>query len=157
MSATFSTGRFRRGKPAADREKMTKGRVAVYVALALVLFVSIAPLLVVLKTALSSPKGFYSSADKLIPSHPTLFNFKRALGMVSNEESIAAVRALLDLEGVFAGVSAGAVVHVARKLADELDEGVVVCILADGGWKYLSADFWGADDVAGSMERTLWW
>ena len=89
MSATFSTARFRRGKSAADREKMTKGRVAVYVALALVLFVSIAPLLVVLKTALSSPKGFYSSADKLIPSNPTLFNFKRALGMVSNEESIA--------------------------------------------------------------------
>jgi hypothetical protein len=33
----------------------------------------------------------------------------------------------------------------------------VVCVLADGGWKYLSADFWGADDVAESMERTLWW
>ena len=42
-------------------------------------------------------------------------------------------------EGIFAGVSAGAVVHVARKLAAELDEGVVVCVLADGGWKYLSA------------------
>ena len=41
----------------------------------------------------------------------------------------------------------GAVVHVARKLAAELDEGVVVCVLADGGWKYLSAPFWAADDV----------
>ena len=30
------------------------------------------------------------------------------------------------------------------RLAEELDEGVVVCILADGGWKYLSADFWDA-------------
>ena len=39
----------------------------------------------------------------------------------------------------------------------ELDEGVVVCVLADGGWKYLSADFWDADDVEQSMERTLWW
>ena len=46
---------------------------------------------------------------------------------------------------------------MARKLAAELDEGVVVCILADGGWKYLSADFWEADDVAESMERTVWW
>ena len=45
-------------------------------------------------------------------------------------------------EGIFAGVSAGAVVHVARKLAAELDEGVVVCVLADAGWKYLCADFW---------------
>ena len=50
--------------------------------------------------------------------------------------------------------------HVARRLAAELEEGVVVCILADGGWKYLSADFWEADDVAESMERTVcgpWW
>ena len=52
---------------------------------------------------------------------------------------------------------AGAVVHVARTLAAELDEGVVVCVLADAGWKYLSADFWDADDVETSMERTLWW
>ena len=67
------------------------------------------------------------------------------------------LRALLDREGIFAGVSSGAVVHVARKLAAELDEGVVVCVLADAGWKYLSADFWSSDDVETSMERTLWW
>jgi cysteine synthase len=77
--------------------------------------------------------------------------------LVSNEESVAAVRRLLDEEGIFAGVSAGAVVHVARRLAAELDEGVVVCVLADGGWKYLSADFWDAGDVETSMERTVWW
>ena len=51
-------------------------------------------------------------------------------------------------KAIFAGVSSGAVVHVARRLAEELDEGVVVCILADGGWKYLSADFWDAADPA---------
>jgi [CysO sulfur-carrier protein]-thiocarboxylate-dependent cysteine synthase len=77
--------------------------------------------------------------------------------LVSNAESVAAVRALLDREGIFGGVSAGAVVHVARKLAAELEEGVVVCVLADAGWKYLSADFWTAGDVEQSMERTLWW
>jgi cysteine synthase B len=77
--------------------------------------------------------------------------------LVSNEESVAAVRRLLDEEGIFAGVSSGAVVHVARKLAREREEGVVVCVLADGGWKYLSADFWDADDVEASMERTVWW
>ena len=60
--------------------------------------------------------------------------------------------------GILGGVSAGAVVHVARRLAEELDEGVVVTILADGGWKYLSAD-WSApdDDVAETMEQTAWW
>jgi [CysO sulfur-carrier protein]-thiocarboxylate-dependent cysteine synthase len=77
--------------------------------------------------------------------------------LVSNEESVREVRRLLDEEGLFAGVSSGAVGYVARKLAAELDEGVVVAILADGGWKYLSADFWDAEDVERSMERTVWW
>jgi cysteine synthase len=77
--------------------------------------------------------------------------------LVSNEESVKEVRRLLDEDGIFAGVSAGAVGHVARKLAAELEEGVVVAILADGGWKYLSADFWDADDVETAMERTVWW
>src|SRR5436309_11244268 len=77
--------------------------------------------------------------------------------LVSNEESVREVRRLLDEEGVFAGVSSGAVGHVARKLAGELEEGVVVAILADGGWKYLSADFWDAEDVEQAMERTVWW
>src|SRR6266496_3213431 len=72
--------------------------------------------------------------------------------LVSNEESVREVRRLLDEEGIFAGVSAGAVGHVARKLAAELDEGVVVAIFADAGWKYLSASFWDADDVGGEME-----
>jgi len=78
--------------------------------------------------------------------------------LVSNAEAVAAVRALLDREGIFAGVSAGAVVHIARRVAEELPEGsVVVCVLADGGWKYLSAGFWEAEDVEESMEATLWW
>ena len=55
----------------------------------------------------------------------------------------------------------GAVVEahlVAPGWHEHADESaVVVSILADGGWKYLSADFWSADDVGSSMERTLWW
>jgi cysteine synthase len=77
--------------------------------------------------------------------------------LVSNEESVREVRRLLDEEGIFAGVSAGAVGHVARRLAGELEDGVVVAIFADAGWKYLSADFWEADDVEQAMERTVWW
>jgi cysteine synthase B len=77
--------------------------------------------------------------------------------LVSNEDSVREVRRLLDEEGIFAGVSAGAVGHVARTLAAELDNGVVVAIFADAGWKYLSADFWEAEDVEQAMERTVWW
>src|ERR671934_2193068 len=77
--------------------------------------------------------------------------------LVSNEDSVREVGRLLDEDGIFAGVSSGAVVHVARKLAAEREEGVFVAILADGGWKYLSADFWDAEDVETAMERTVWW
>src|SRR2546423_4301146 len=100
--------------------------------------------------------GLRSLDDGYVPPILDVSKLDRKV-LVSNEESVRAVHALLDAEGIFAGVSAGAVVHVAVKLAAELDEGVVVCVLADAGWKYLSADFWNADDVETSMERTLWW
>jgi [CysO sulfur-carrier protein]-thiocarboxylate-dependent cysteine synthase len=100
--------------------------------------------------------GLRSLEDGYVPPILDVSKLDRKV-LVSNEEAVRAVRALLDLEGVFGGVSAGAVVHVARKLAEELDEGVVVCVLADAGWKYLSADFWNATDVGKSMESTLWW
>ncbi len=101
--------------------------------------------------------GLRSLEDGYVPPILDVSKLDRKV-LVSNEESVVAVRALLDRDGIFAGVSGGAVVHVARKLAEELDEGaVVVCVLADGGWKYLSADFWDAGDVGSSMERTLWW
>jgi cysteine synthase B len=102
--------------------------------------------------------GLRSLDDGYVPPILDVTRLDRKL-LVSNEESVAAVRALLRLEGLLGGVSAGAVLHVARRLADELDEGVVVAILADGGWKYLSADFWDApeEDVESSMETTVWW
>jgi [CysO sulfur-carrier protein]-thiocarboxylate-dependent cysteine synthase len=100
--------------------------------------------------------GLRSLEDGYVPPILDVSKLDRKM-LVSNEESVRAVHALLSAEGLFAGVSAGAVVHVARALAAELEEGVVVCVLADAGWKYLSADFWEADDVETSMERTLWW
>ena len=100
--------------------------------------------------------GLRSLEDGYVPPILDLAKIDRKL-LVSNKESVTGLRALLDAEGIFAGVSSGAVVHVARRLAGELDEGVVVCILPDGGWKYLSADFWSADDVETAMERTVWW
>jgi cysteine synthase len=100
--------------------------------------------------------GLRSLEDGYVPPILDVSKLDRKL-LVSNAEAVAGVRALLDEEGVFAGVSAGAVIHVARRLAAELEEGVVVAILADAGWKYLSASFWDADDVEGEMEADLWW
>jgi cysteine synthase len=100
--------------------------------------------------------GLRSLEDGYVPPILDVSKLDRKL-LVSNEESVAGVRKLLAEEGLFAGVSSGAVVHVAGQLAEELDEGVVVCVLADGGWKYLSATFWEANDVACSMEQSVWW
>jgi len=100
--------------------------------------------------------GLRSLEDGYVPPILDVTKLDRKL-LVSNAESVAGLRMLLDEEGIFAGVSSGAVVHVARRLAAELDEGVVVCVLADAGWKYLSADFWNTQDVERSMGRNVWW
>jgi cysteine synthase len=100
--------------------------------------------------------GLRSLEDGYVPPILDVSKLDRKL-LVSNAEAVAGVRSLLDDEGVFGGVSAGAVMHVARKIAVELDEGVVVAILADAGWKYLSASFWEARDAEAAMESDLWW
>ena len=46
--------------------------------------------------------------------------------------------------------------HEVDEVVRDIASGLVA-VLADGGWKYLSGDFWDADDVEESMESTLWW
>jgi cysteine synthase B len=100
--------------------------------------------------------GLRSLADGYVPPILDVSKLDRKL-LVTNAEAVAGLRLLLQREGVLGGVSSGAVVHAALRLADELDEGVIVCVLADGGWKYLSADFWDASDVDAAMEKSVWW
>jgi cysteine synthase B len=79
--------------------------------------------------------------------------------LVSNSEAVTALRKLLSLEGVFAGVSAGAALAVARRVANDMDGGNVVCVFADGGSKYLSAGIYtkAADVLDREMEERVWW
>jgi [CysO sulfur-carrier protein]-thiocarboxylate-dependent cysteine synthase len=100
--------------------------------------------------------GLRSLDDGYVPPILDVSKLDRKL-LVSNADAVSGLKLLLEREGVFGGVSSGAVVHAALRLASELDDGVVVCVLADGGWKYLSADFWDATDVEGSMARSVWW
>ena len=100
--------------------------------------------------------GLRSLEDGYVPPVLDVAQLDRKL-LVSNADAVAGLRALLNREGVFAGVSSGAVIHVARRLAAELDEGVVVAVLADAGWKYLSAPFWHAADPEAEMEEAVWW
>ncbi len=79
--------------------------------------------------------------------------------LVNASDSLRTTRELSANEGIFAGISGGAVVHVAQRVAQEIDAGDIVCLLADGGWKYLSTDAW-AEDVAVAekgVEESLWW
>jgi [CysO sulfur-carrier protein]-thiocarboxylate-dependent cysteine synthase len=100
--------------------------------------------------------GLRSLEDGYVPPILDVEALDRKM-LVSNGEAVAGMRSLLEAEGIFAGVSSGAVIHVARRLADDLDDGVVVAILADAGWKYLSAPLWEADDVERAMEHAVWW
>ena len=98
--------------------------------------------------------GLRSLEDGYVPPVLHVEELDRKL-LVSNTEAAAAARVLLEREGIFAGVSAGAAVHIARRVAEELPENaVVVAVLADGGWKYLSAPFWSGDEID---EAVLWW
>jgi [CysO sulfur-carrier protein]-thiocarboxylate-dependent cysteine synthase len=100
--------------------------------------------------------GLRSLEDGYVPPILDVGQLDRKI-LVSNADSVAGMRALLEREAIFAGVSSGGVVHVARRLAEELDEGVVVAILADAGWKYLSAPLWESEDVERAMEHAIWW
>ena len=101
--------------------------------------------------------GLRSLDDGYVPPILDVSKLDRKL-LVTNEEAVAGLRQLLHREGIFAGVSSGAVTHVALRLASELEEGaVVVCVLADGGWKYLSAGFWDSVEPAAEMEGGSWW
>jgi [CysO sulfur-carrier protein]-thiocarboxylate-dependent cysteine synthase len=79
--------------------------------------------------------------------------------LVNAVDSLRATRELTAREGVFAGISSGAVIHVAQRISADLDEGDIVCLLPDGGWKYLSTEAW-AEDLATAekgVEESLWW
>jgi cysteine synthase len=79
--------------------------------------------------------------------------------LVNSSDSLRATRELTQREGVFAGISSGAVVHVAQRVAERTDRGDIVCLLADGGWKYLSTDAWAAEleQAEKRVAETLWW
>lgn len=77
---------------------------------------------------------------------------------VNAVDSVTWTRELLTREGVFAGISAGATVHVARRIAQRIEEGNIVCLFADGGWKYLSTEIWTkqVDEAARGVEYVPW-
>lgn len=81
---------------------------------------------------------------------------------VSAEDSVRRVRDLLDIEGIFAGISTGAILHAAIAIGNEaVREGKsadIAFIVCDGGWKYLSTGVYGSnvDQATEGLDGTLW-
>ncbi len=96
-------------------------------------------------------QGLRSLDDGFVPPifDPAILDRKT---IVRNRESIEWTRRLLDECGVFAGISSGAAVAGAVKVAGRMESGTVVTLLPDGGWKYLSSGAW-TDDLDVVEER----
>jgi cysteine synthase B len=102
-------------------------------------------------------QGLRSLDDGFIPPIIDLSVLDRKI-FVTNRDAIIWTRKLLDEEGIFAGVSSGAIASIAVRIAGELDEGNVVFIICDDGWKYLSSGIYTlpVDEVA-NLDSTVWW
>ncbi len=79
--------------------------------------------------------------------------------MIESRDAFRTTRQLMQQEGIFAGVSSGSVVCCAMRLAERMESGNIVCLLADGGWKYLSTSLWTKDfdELMGTVENRIWW
>ena len=102
-------------------------------------------------------QGLRSLDDGFIPPIIDLSLLDRKI-FVTNSDAILWTRKLLDEEGIFAGVSSGAILKIAVRVAEELDEGNVVFIVCDDGWKYLSSGIYtkSLEEIEG-LETTVWW
>src|SRR6476659_269900 len=102
-------------------------------------------------------QGLRSLDDGFIPPIIDLSLLDRKI-MVSNRDAIVWTKRLLNEEGMFAGVSSGAIAYVANRIAGELDEGNVVFLIPDDGWKYLSSGVYtqNVDELEG-IDSTVWW
>ena len=102
-------------------------------------------------------QGLRSLDDGFIPPIIDLSVLDRKI-IVTNRDGIIWTRKLFFEEGIFAGVSSGAIASVAVRIANELDEGNVVFLVADDGNKYMSAGLWTKSiDELEAVDSTVWW
>jgi [CysO sulfur-carrier protein]-thiocarboxylate-dependent cysteine synthase len=103
-------------------------------------------------------QGLRSLAEGYIP--PILdSSVLDAKYLVTNQDAVIGMRRLASEEGIFAGVSSGAIIQAALRYADRMKEGTIVALLPDGGWKYLSGDLWTAevDTLETGLESAFLW
>ena len=105
-------------------------------------------------------QGLRSLDDGFIPPIIDLSLLDRKI-FVSNRDSVVWTKKLLAEEGLFAGVSSGAIASIAVRVAEKLDEGNVVFVVCDDGWKYLSSGVYTRSveelEADGTLERASFW
>ncbi len=102
--------------------------------------------------------GLRSLEEGFIP--PILdINLLDSRMLVGSFEAFHTAKRLLNEEGIFAGVSSGSVVYGAIRQAERMESGTIVCLLADGGWKYLSTSLWTKDydQLREESQGKIWW
>jgi cysteine synthase B len=79
--------------------------------------------------------------------------------LVTSDDALTMTRRLAEQEGVFAGISSGAVLHAALRVARTLQRAEIVCLFADSGWKYLSLGVWTQplDQARETVRAKVWW
>src|ERR671910_1470107 len=105
-------------------------------------------------------QGLRSLEDGYIPPIIDLSLLDRKI-FVSNRDAVVWTKKLLDEEGIFVGVSTGAIASICVRVASELDEGNVVFVAPDDGWKYLSSGVYNKTvqqlEEEGVLERGSFW
>jgi [CysO sulfur-carrier protein]-thiocarboxylate-dependent cysteine synthase len=103
-------------------------------------------------------QGLRSLEDGFIPPIIDLSLLDRKI-FVSNRDAVIWTQKLLAEEGLFMGVSSGAIAYIATRVAADLDDGNVVFVVADGGWKYLSSGVYtkSIDELEDSLESASFW
>ncbi len=102
--------------------------------------------------------GLRSLDDGFVPPIFDIAKVDRKL-LVQNSDALTMTRRMAAEAGLFVGVSSGGVMHIAARMAAQMDRGTVVGIVADGGWKYLSAGIWtdDVDVVEDRLDRGVFW
>jgi [CysO sulfur-carrier protein]-thiocarboxylate-dependent cysteine synthase len=103
-------------------------------------------------------QGLRSLEDGYVPPILDLSLLDRKI-FVSNRDAVVWTKRLVEEEGVFVGVSSGAVASIATRVAGELDEGNVVFVVPDDGWKYLSSGVYTKpiEELEESLESASFW
>jgi cysteine synthase len=103
-------------------------------------------------------QGLRSLEDGYIPPILDLSLLDRKI-FVSNRDAVVWTKRLLEEEGLFTGVSTGAIAAIAVRVAEELDEGNVVFVAPDDGWKYLSSGVYTKplEELEQTIESASFW